>query len=69
MLGEYVSVYEEQIAEFDAQIAGSQDEKDLLTEELRLRKEQEDAIAAEKAKKAEFDDMRAALDEAKGLQD
>lgn len=36
---------------------------------MKNRKETEEAIAAEKAKEAEFNDMRASLDEAKASQD
>lgn len=40
-----------------------------MTEEKRLRKEQEDAIAAQKAKKNEYNDGKIAVDEAKSSKD
>lgn len=47
------------------QIGLAQAKFELVSEEKRLRDEQEKAIAAEKAKENEFNDMKAALNEAK----
>lgn len=66
ILGEYVSVYEQQISALNDQIADAKYEFDLISEEKRLREEQEEAQAAQRAKESEYDDMRIALDEAKG---
>lgn len=65
VLGEYVEVYEQQINSLNDQIGSAKDKFEMVSEEKRLRDEQEKAIAAEKAKENEFNDMRAALDEAK----
>jgi hypothetical protein len=42
---------------------------DLMTEEKRLRQEKEDAIAAQKAKENEYNDVKIAVDEAKANKD
>jgi hypothetical protein len=68
-LGEYVSVYEQQIEALNNQIGDAKYEFDLLTEEKRLREEQEEAQAAQKAKESEYGDMKIALDEAKEAKD
>lgn len=65
VLGEYVEVYQQQINSLNDQIGLAQAKFELVSEEKRLRDEQEKAIAAEKAKENEFNDMKAALNEAK----
>jgi chromosome segregation ATPase len=65
VLGEYVEVYQQQINSLNDQIGLAQEKFELVSEEKRLRDEQEKAVAAEKAKENEFNDMKAALDEAK----
>lgn len=69
LLEEYVSVYQQQIDILQGQIDESTYDFELITEEKRLREENERALAAEKAKEAEYNDMRAALDDAKETKD
>lgn len=66
---EYINVYQQQIDALDGQLETAQAQFEQVSEEKRLRGEQEEAQAAEKAKAAEYDDMRIALDEAKEFED
>jgi predicted nucleic acid-binding Zn-ribbon protein len=68
-LGEYVSVYEQQIESLNNQIASKQAGYDDALERKRVREAQEQADAAKEAKQNEYNDMRAALDDAKADQD
>jgi len=68
-LEDYVSVYQEAIDGLNLQIADAQADFEIVSEEKRLREEQEAAAAAQKAKENEYGDMRIAVDEAKEYQD
>jgi chromosome segregation ATPase len=65
LLRDYVDVYQEAIDSLNTQMESAQGEFEIITEEKRLREEQAEAVAAQKAKEAEYTDMRAAVDFAK----
>lgn len=65
LLNDYVSVYQEAIDSLNIQMEAAQSEFEIITEEKRLREEQAEAVAAQKAKEAEYNDQRAAVDFAK----
>lgn len=62
---DYVDVYQQAIDGLTTQIDVAQVEFEIISEEKRLRDEQEAAIAAQKAKENEFSDMKKNFDEAK----
>lgn len=65
MLSDYVSVYQQAIDGLKDQLEIAQEEFEIISEEKRLREEEEAAQAAQKAKENEYGDMKIAVDEAK----
>jgi predicted nucleic acid-binding Zn-ribbon protein len=64
-LSDYVSVYQQAIDGLKDQLEIAQEEFEIISEEKRLREEEEAAQAAQKAKENEYGDMKIAVDEAK----
>lgn len=62
---DYVDVYEQAIEGLKSQLDLAQEEFEIISEEKRLREEEEAAQAAQKAKENEYGDMKIAVDEAK----
>lgn len=65
LLMDYVDVYEQAIEGLKSQLDLAQEEFEIISEEKRLREEEEAAQAAQKAKENEYGDMKIAVDEAK----
>jgi hypothetical protein len=65
LLNDYVSVYEEAIQSLSTQMEVAQAEFEIMTEAKRQREEAQEAEAEAKAKEAEYNDMRATVDDAK----
>jgi predicted nucleic acid-binding Zn-ribbon protein len=62
---DYVDVYRQAIEGLNSQLEFAQEEFEIISEEKRLREEEETAQAAQKAKENEYGDMKIAVDEAK----
>lgn len=69
LLSDYVDVYRQAIESLDSQIETAQVDFEIISEEKRLREEQEAAAAAQKAKENEYEDMVFAVNEAKAEMD
>lgn len=69
LYADYVDTYQQQIDILEGDVESKRAEMEQVLQNKKFREEQEAAQAAEKAKQAEFDDMRAGLDDAKHEQD
>jgi len=62
---EYVEIYRQQVDTLQINIDNKKYEFDNISAEKQFREDQEKASAAEKAKEAEYTDLKTSLDEAK----
>jgi len=65
LLEDYVLVYDEVIANLQIDIDEGQEDFEEISEKKRAREEEQKATAAKEAKKGEYDELKADVDEAK----